>query len=199
MNQLAHCFLSLDDVEVIVGNFMGDFVKGHTWQQYPVGIQRGILLHRAIDSFTDNHPVTALSVQRIRPFAGRYSPPFVDILYDHLLAVHWEKYTQETFETFADRMYTALESRADDMPEVLRARLPRMLTGRFLHGYTHRAGLEWVLEKFSLRLAGNFDSRGLSRCFFDEIEAFSEDFNVFFPDLVAMVHAQRKIISVGVV
>ena len=191
MNHLAHCFLSLDDEDVLIGNFIGDFVKGHDWQNYPIGVQKGVLLHRNIDSFTDNHTMTDRSVARIRPYAGRYSPPFVDILYDHLLAIHWDKYSDESFDSFAERTYARLEKRAADMPEILRERLPKMLNGRFLHGYTKREGVEWVLGKFSLRLAGNFDATALSQCFFKEIDAFSNDFNAFFPDLVAKVNAAR--------
>jgi hypothetical protein len=59
-----------------------------------------------------------------------------------------------------------------------------MTAGRFLHGYTRRDGLEWVLDRFSTRLAGNFDAKALGQFFFEEIEAFSEDFNAFFPDLL---------------
>jgi acyl carrier protein phosphodiesterase len=184
MNHLAHCFLSFNDEEVLLGNFIGDFVKGQDWRHYAPGVQKGILLHRTIDSFTDNHPMTDRSVARIRAYAGRYAPPFVDILYDHLLAIHWQEYTSESFETFAQRTYRQLENRGADMPEVLRERLPKMLAGQFLHGYTKREGLDWVLGKFSLRLAGTFDAVALSNFFFDEIEAFSDDFKVFFPDLL---------------
>jgi acyl carrier protein phosphodiesterase len=184
MNHLAHCFLSFNDEEVLLGNFIGDFVKGQDWRHYAPGVQKGILLHRTIDSFTDNHPMTDRSVARIRAYAGRYAPPFVDILYDHLLAIHWQEYTSESFETFAQRTYRQLENRGADMPEVLRERLPKMLAGQFLHGYTQREGLDWVLGKFSLRLAGTFDAAALSNFFFDEIEAFSDDFQAFFPDLL---------------
>jgi acyl carrier protein phosphodiesterase len=187
MNHLAHCFLSLHDEDVLVGNFIGDFVKGHDWQNYPSGVQKGILLHRAIDSYTDNHPMTDRSVKRIRPYAGRYAPPFVDILYDHLLANYWDKYSGEPFDVFAERTYVQLEKRAGEMPIILQERIPKMLAGKFLHGYTHREGLEWVLGKFSLRLAGNFDAAALGAFFFEEIAHFSEDFNAFFPDLVEMV------------
>jgi acyl carrier protein phosphodiesterase len=184
MNHLAHCFLSFNDEAVLLGNFIGDFVKGQDWRHYAPGVQKGILLHRTIDSFTDNHPMTDRSVARIRAYAGRYAPPFVDILYDHLLAIHWQEYTSESFETFAQRTYKQLENRGAEMPEVLRERLPKMLAGQFLHGYTQREGLDWVLGKFSLRLAGTFDAAALSNFFFDEIEAFSDDFKAFFPDLL---------------
>jgi acyl carrier protein phosphodiesterase len=188
MNHLAHCVLSFGDEALLLGNFIGDFVKGRDWAQYPPTVQKGILLHRAIDSFTDNHPCTDRSVQRIRPFAGRYAPPFTDILYDHLLALHWARYMAEPFDVFAEKTYAQLAAQAEAMPAVLHERLPRMIAGRFLHGYQHRQGLDWVLDRFSQRLAGHFDAAALSGFFFAELPAFSEDFNAFFPDLLA--HAQ---------
>ena len=188
MNHLAHCFLSFGDEDILLGNFIGDFVKGHDWEKYPEPVQRGILLHRSIDSFTDNHPLTDRSVARIRPFAGRYSPPFVDILYDHLLSLHWEKHTTETFENFAKKTYLQLQNRASEMPPILQERLPRMLAGQFLHGYAKREGLEWVLHRFSQRISGHFDPQPVADAFFQDIEGFSADFNAFFPELVA--HAQ---------
>ncbi|HAD14248.1 MAG TPA: hypothetical protein DCF33_17620 [Saprospirales bacterium] len=184
MNHLAHCFLSFGDEDVLLGNFIGDFVKGKEWQRYPPQVQTGILLHRAIDSFTDNHPATEQSVRRIRALAGRYAPPLVDILYDYLLALHWDQFSEEPFEVFAQKTYTQLANRGAEMPPVLSERLPRMLEGRFLHGYTHREGLDWVLNRFSLRIPTRFDPKALSEAFFADLEGFSTDFKVFFPDLL---------------
>lgn len=189
MNHLAHCFLSFGDEDLLLGNFIGDYVKGRDWQKYPEPVQRGILLHRTIDSFTDNHPLADRSVDRIRAHAGRYSPPFVDILYDHLLAKHWERHSAESFEDFAAKTYAQLERRALEMPPVLQERLPKMLAGQFLHGYTRKDGLEWVLHRFSHRLTANFDAQAIADAFFLELENFSEDFNGFFPELVARAKA----------
>lgn len=184
MNHLAHCFLSFDDEDVLVGNFIGDFVKGSQWKAYPKAVQRGILLHRTIDSFTDRHPMTDRSVERLRPFAGRWSPPFVDILYDHLLTRSWTRHAGEPFEIFAEKTYRSLEKRATDMPPVLQERVPKMVAGRFLHGYQQREGVEWVLDRFRRRLPTDVDAAALGRFFFEELEAFTEDFDAFFPDLV---------------
>ncbi len=192
MNHLAHCFLSFGNEDLLLGNFIGDFVKGNDWKKYPEPVQKGILLHRAIDTYTDNHPLTDRSVARIRPFAGRYAPPFVDILYDHLLALNWEKHSSEPFQIFAEKTYIQLQNRAAEMPPILQERLPKMIAGQFLHGYTQREGLEWVLQRFSTRLSGNFDAQALGDAFFQEIDVFSEDFNGFFPDLVA--HAREFLI-----
>lgn len=190
MNHLAHCFLSFDDEDLLLGNFIGDFVKGTDWKNYPQAVQKGILLHRAIDSFTDSHPLADLSVNRLRPFAGRYSPPFVDILYDHLLALSWEKYSEVPFEEFAFKTYAQLGKRAAEMPIFLQERLPKMLDGRFLHGYTQREGLDWVLRKFSQRLPKHLDPYAISDAFFSEIDVFSTDFGGFFPDLIE--HTRQK-------
>lgn len=189
MNHLAHCFLSFGNEDLLLGNFIGDFVKGHDWESYPEPVQKGILLHRTIDSYTDNHPLTNQSVERIRPFARRYAPPFVDILYDHLLAMEWEKHSAVPFPVFAEKTYQQLHNRAAEMPPVLQDRLPRMLEGQFLHGYTHREGLEWVLHRFSKRISTPLDIEGLVHAFFGDIEVFLADFNGFFPELVA--HAQQ--------
>lgn len=191
MNHLAHCFLSFDNEDLLIGNFIGDFVKGNTWKNYSRGVQHGIFLHRTIDAFTDEHTATRQSKERIRSFAGRYAAAVTDILYDHLLAIHWNKYAREPFEVFAEKTYKQLESRVGEMPDELKARLPQMLRGRFLHGYTHREGLEWVLDRFSRRMIGGMDAKGLIEFFFNEIEDFSSDFHLFFPDLVNIAW-QRK-------
>lgn len=194
MNHLAHCFLSFGDEDVLLGNFIGDFVKGRDWEKYPQPVQTGILLHRTIDSFTDNHPLTERSVGRIRAFAGRYAPPFVDILYDHLLAIHWAQHSEIPFEVFAEKTYAQLQNRAAEMPPFLQERLPKMIAGRFLHGYMQREGLEWVLHQFSRRVPGPFDVQALADAFFREIELYSADFNAFFPELVEA--AQHRLLQI---
>ncbi|MCC6463695.1 MAG: DUF479 domain-containing protein [Saprospiraceae bacterium] len=165
---------------------MGDFVKGKAWQQYPAGIRKGILLHRAIDTFTDKHPLVHQNVDRIRPFAGRYSAPVVDILFDHLLCNHWATVAPGLpFDVFADWAYASLEAGSPDMPEELQRRWPHMRAGRFLHGYRQREGLEWVMRTFAKRLLRPIDGEGLLAYFFEKMADFSADFLVFYPELDA--------------
>lgn len=193
MNHVAHCFLSYPDKDLLFGNFIGDFVKGRSWQSMPPEVQKGILLHRAIDAFTDSHPLVRASADRIRPYSGRYASPTVDILYDHLLIRHWEIYAPGLpFDIFADWAYQGLDQFAGEMPEGLRRRWPQMLAGRFLHGYGSREGMEWVLGQFGKRLNGHLDATGLCRFFFQEIAVFSADFNGFFPELAGHVRLKRS-------
>jgi acyl carrier protein phosphodiesterase len=188
MNHTAHCLLSFPDTQLLLGNFIGDYIKGRTWEHYPPGVQRGILLHRAIDGFTDNHAAVRTSVARVRPFAGRYAAPVVDVLYDHLLCRAWERYVPVPFEDFAEWAYQGLEEGWELMPLSLQKRWPEMRAGRFLDGYRTREGLEWVLGMFSRRLPSDLNLSALSSFFFSEIEAFETDFSAFFPELQEEVH-----------
>jgi len=86
LNYLAHIYFSDSCRQVAVGNFIGDFVKGRGYKSYPSGIRKGILLHREIDHFTDNHPVFQETVALLRPSFGRYSGIMADMYYDYLLA-----------------------------------------------------------------------------------------------------------------
>lgn len=184
MNHLAHCFLSFGDEEWLLGNFIGDYVKGNDWEEYPGRVQQGILLHRTIDSFTDSHPVMRQSIARIRPFAGKFAGPVTDILFDHLLARAWNQYSLVDFSEFAPETYRQLENKRHQMPAVLAGRLPRMIEGNFLEGYRLREGLEFVFSKFALRLPLPIDNDGLLTYFFENMEVFDHDFQQFFPELL---------------
>ena len=50
MNYLAHIYLSFDDPDITLGNFFADHIRGNRYQHFPNNIQKGILLHRAIDT-----------------------------------------------------------------------------------------------------------------------------------------------------
>ncbi|MBK8554924.1 MAG: DUF479 domain-containing protein [Lewinellaceae bacterium] len=126
------------------------------------------------------------SIRRIRPLAGRFAGPVTDILYDHLLHLHWESATTLDFEPFADWVYDSLDVRLAGMPDAMQRRWPRMREGRFLHGYQERSGLDWVLGRFNQRLGGTYDPEALSDFFFEHLDLFSADFSRFYPDLKLM-------------
>lgn len=184
MNHLAHCFLSFNEEQLLLGNFIGDYVKGNNWENYPKKVQKGILLHRMIDAFTDAHPAVKSCTARVRPFAGRFSPPIVDILFDHLLAISWKTYSNIPFHTFTQTTYQQLTNQIEKMPPTLQERLPKMIAGDFLSGYLAYEGLLFVFQQFSKRLPLPLDSSALLDFFFAEKEDFLIDFTLFFPQLL---------------
>jgi acyl carrier protein phosphodiesterase len=67
MNFLAHIYLSGDSEDLLIGNFIADFVKGKQYEQFVGSIQKGIFLHRQIDYFTDTHALVRQSTKRLQP------------------------------------------------------------------------------------------------------------------------------------
>ena len=105
MNFLAHLFLSDENPEIMVGNFIADMVKGNSFLGYPTTIGKGIRIHRNIDKFTDSHPIVQLSKKRLRPNYRKYAGVIVDMFYDHLLAVDWHTYSPIPLASFAEKAY----------------------------------------------------------------------------------------------
>ena len=180
-----------DDVgPVMLGNFMGDFVKGKQLLSYPPEIQRGIRLHRAIDYFTDQHPIVRSSMARLRPTYRHYAGVIVDMFYDHFLAVHWTTYGHGTLVEFADRAYQLLESSQALLPERARFMLPYMIRHnwlvryqevegirRSLTGLAHRTGYKSGMEHAHEALLANYtDYQAEFEEFFPQIQAHCHDF-----------------------
>lgn len=184
MNHLAHCLLSFTNENLLIGNFIGDFVKGNSWEQYSPSIQKGILLHRTIDAFTDTHPDVKLCTTPLKPYAGRFAAPIVDILFDHLLAISWTSYSNIPFHTFTQITYQQLSNGINSMPPILQERLPRMIAGDFLSSYLTYNGLLFVFQQFSKRLPFPLDYPAMLDFFFSEKEMFLINFNTFFPELL---------------
>jgi acyl carrier protein phosphodiesterase len=190
MNHLAHFFLSGDNEDLAIGNFVADFITNRELPQFTEGVKRGIMLHRAIDAFTDAHPVVKQSTKRLHPFHHKYSPVIVDIYYDFLLAKNWEKYADgdpsvwnNNLRKFIDKMYNLLTKRHLELPEKLQKRLPRMIADDWLMRYSTYKGLNgaFLMIEKTAAFPGNF---GNAAAHLEEfLEAFDAEFNAFFPDL----------------
>lgn len=184
MNFLAHCYLSGPDPLIITGNFIGDFVKGRNLSStFGPGIARGVELHRAIDVFTDHHPVVKKSKDRLRPTYRHYSGVIVDIFYDHFLAAGWEAYSETSLTDYAAQVYQLITDQHSLLPERVNQMLPYMVRGNWLKNYAHLEGIERVLGGMSRR--ATFESR-MEHATHDLRESYDEfqrEFDVFFPAL----------------
>ncbi|MBK5720547.1 DUF479 domain-containing protein, partial [Dysgonomonas sp. Marseille-P4677] len=109
MNFLAHAYLSFGDSDILIGNMIADLIKGKKIEQYPETIQRGIHIHRQIDSFTDNHPITQQAMNLLRPSAKKYAGAFLDVSYDHFLALDKQNEPEGGWLAFADKCYKQIE------------------------------------------------------------------------------------------
>lgn len=191
MNFLAHLRLGPDEPQQALGGLLGDFVKGPVAAiELPDSVRQGIWLHRSIDAFTDRHPLVARSKARVTGERRRYAGIMVDMFYDHLLARHWEQFTDEPLASFTGRMYQAVLEQQALMPERARRVLVRMAEDDWLGSYAQLPNLHQALNKMSLRLRPGNPLPGAV----DELErdyrGFEADFMAFMPEVINFAEAR---------
>ncbi|MBL7985682.1 MAG: DUF479 domain-containing protein [Flavobacteriales bacterium] len=152
MNFLGHLVLSGDDPLTITGNFMADAVKGRDLSAYEPRLRAGITLHRTIDHYTDNHPLTLQGRQRLRDHCGKYAGVALDLFYDHCIAITWREHMPGTLDDFVQRMHALLTSHAHLMPERTRSMLPYMVQGDWLLSYRDLSGIGRALNGLARRV-----------------------------------------------
>ncbi len=183
MNFLAHIYLSGTDDGVKIGNFMADSIRGRQYENYPTQLRKGIILHRAIDSFTDNHPIYRQSKHRLHEKYGHYSGVIMDIVYDHFLAKNWATYSNELLEDYAQNFYVLLQERFDELTEKTQKILPYMIGRNWLVSYATLEGLEMILFQMDHRTKNRVAMQEAIvevKTYYTE---FEEEFTLFFAEL----------------
>lgn len=187
MNFLGHLYLSGTDPLVIVGNYMGDAVKGRDLSRFGPRVEQGLRLHRAIDSFTDTHPLQRLGRARVHPYAGRYAGVVMDLFYDHVLAANWREFHNEELAVFAERTYTMLMAHEQLMPERTRLMLPYMVKGDWLNTYATLEGLGRALAGLARRVPEGASMVGAEKVLADHLELYTTEFREFLPAIKTAV------------
>ena len=183
MNFLAHAFLARDDIDLMVGSLMGDFVKGRLDGQYAVPIMRGLILHRRVDTYTDSHPLVVRSRSRISPERRRYAGILVDLFYDHYLAVHWSDYADMPLEKFTASVYASLLERAYLLPERLQQIAPHMARTDWLGSYRSTEAVGEALNRIGTRFKRGNPLLGSVGELHSNYAALEEDFRAFLPQV----------------
>ncbi len=184
MNFLAHIYLSFDDDMITLGNFFADHIRGNKFKHFPIQIQRGILLHREIDTFTDSHPIAKQSSKRLHKNYSHYSRVIVDIYYDHFLAKHWSDYSEVSLKEYVENFYQLLEKHYELLPVATQRIMPYMVADNWLFHYANLGGISRVLNGMNRRTNNrskmNFAIKDLQENYND----FENEFRLFFEELI---------------
>lgn len=184
MNFLAHILLSCDNEDLLLGNFMADFIKNSEVKNYSPEIQRGIELHRKIDHFTDTHKEVRKGSARLRPIHRKYAPVVIDILYDNVLAKNWSRYHGDSLTDFTQDVYAIFSRRISEFPPKLQRRVPLMIEDNFLMKYGLDDGLRFALTMMDRRTKFPSNFVVAADQLEDEWDLFNEEFNNFFPEVI---------------
>ncbi len=183
MNYLAHLYLSGNDEELLLGNFIADAVKGKKAALYSPGITRGIYLHRLIDAYTDTHPVVADSKIRLREKYKKYATVIVDLYYDHFLANQFERFADESLANYSQRAYSLINHHLPNLPERVQYFFPYMMEQNWLLEYAKIDGISRALTGLSRRTSfvSGMETAGEELAL--NYSLYQQEFDAFFPEL----------------
>ncbi len=177
---------------MLVGSFLGDYVKGRLTGQHGEAIERGIRLHRAIDAFTDQSELVKTSHRRFDKAYYRFGGIMTDVIFDHFLARQWHDYYDDQLDEFSKRTLQTLVDNADRLTESALRTAERMLEFNAMAGYGSEAYVERSFNYLSTRLSRE---NPLSTAFSQYLEHETElnaDFQVFYPELIAFCNDWKK-------
>jgi acyl carrier protein phosphodiesterase len=185
MNYLAHAYLNgTRGNDVLMGNMMGDFIKGNQFLSYEPAIQQGILLHRSIDTFTDTHTIVSQAKNYFRAEYGLYSGALVDVMWDHFLANDITVFDSDVaVQQFTQNVYAVLQQHSSLMTERMAYMCKYMIQYDWLYNYKKVEGIFSSWRGMSKRLEHLKDTALAEVIFTDNYKAFAQMFLALKQDL----------------
>ncbi len=190
MNYLAHIYLSQEIKELTIGNFIADSIKGNKFQHFPKKIKDGIILHRALDTFTDKHPIVRKSTHRLFPAYSHYSGVVVDILYDHFLAKNWNEYSEVPLFEYTQNFYDLLKENYEILPLRVQQFLPYMIQDNWLYNYATIEGIGKILYQMDHRTKNRSKMQFATKELELYYPLFEAEFKAFFNEIIKYSSAQ---------
>ena len=192
MNYLSHIYLSGESEEIILGNFIGDYVKGQQFLNYPDNVAKGIVLHRHIDSFTDSHPVIIECIVKLRPAFGKYAGIVIDIFLDHFLAVNWRSYSFEKLSAFTKRFHAVILANFFQLPSLVKLFVPFLIQHKRLQSYESFEGVEKTLRIMARHTSLPAETEFALQILEEEYLFFNDAFNTFFPQIIDFIEQKGE-------
>jgi acyl carrier protein phosphodiesterase len=183
MNHLAHLYLSSNNEEEMVGQFIADAVKGNDFNDYTPNIRQGILLHRWVDSYTDTHELVKELRAEYRPKLGLYSGVLIDLVFDHFLARDFQWHSGRELSEFQQFTFSVLNKHEEKFPERMKNYFFHMKDKEFMMKYAHPVGMAVIVRQMGMRSARGEALIQAGDSFLDHVESASQYFPSFFQDL----------------
>lgn len=188
MNHFAHIFLAQSGVESRVGNLLGDFARGVDTRALSPGVYNGLINHRAVDAFTDQHPLVRGAKSLFSAQRRRFAGVALDVLFDHYLIRHWSRFSNQDRYQFTQAAYGDLSRGQPLMPPGMQRTIIHMVDHDWFEAYASLDTIGYALDRVAGRI--RFANRFLG--IIEEIRAHDAEleavFLEFFPQLAAEVN-----------
>lgn len=186
MNWLAHIFLSEQNIDFQIGNYLADPLKGKAWEDASIDLKNGMIVHKIIDSYTDSHEEFIKSKNRLG-HKGLLKAVVIDLTYDYLLTKNWDKFCHIPIDEFLQTFYNQANLKIISLPTHASTPLKRMVEFDLLNKYQNLQHLELAFKRVDKRLSERLKKRDLASNYFERISTnikdIEDDFLIFFPQL----------------
>jgi acyl carrier protein phosphodiesterase len=191
VNYLAHFHLAAGSDGLIIGGLLGDFVKGPLKGAYPAEWERGIALHRRIDGYTDRHPALKQSSQHLFPDQyQRFAGIMLDVLFDHFLSRHWQRFHATPLPQFSSDTYQILAS-ADAIPGAARQQANNLTDYQVLENFRHWHTVTASLERIGQRIRRDNPMASAAPLLEQHYQSLEQLFFDFYPQAQAFAQQVR--------
>lgn len=138
---------------MIHGALLGDFVKGPLRGDFSPATERGIALHRRIDGFSNRDAELQQLIRKFPADLQRYGGIITDVIFDHFLSIHWQRFHDISLEEFADGIYAHIDQSNVHWPKEARLFSQRLIQHDLLNNYRNWKTIEGVLSSIGARLS----------------------------------------------
>ena len=183
MNYLAHLVLSGKNEEVLFGNFIADAVKGKSYLTWSTNIQKGILLHRFIDHYTDTNPHYLAGKRRFYKKFPKMGGVINDILYDHLLWKYENKNQTIDLNKEINRYYKILDNFSEKMPDKIKHLYIYMRRDDWLNNYQYESGIKNILNRMGKRINYSKNLDLSFEIYKNSISDYEKEFEIFYNEI----------------
>lgn len=173
---------------MLVGNLMGDFVKGNKFDYLPSDLVKGIYQHRAIDKFTDQHPLIHELKHCLSPARKRFFGIVIDVAFDHFLAKSFQQWANVPLAEFSQSICPLLLTHKTLMPERMQTVVTHMARDNWLESYQQTSAMQAAINGISRRIRFENKLAGAGEEVVANYQKFEQVFNLFMPQLIAFAN-----------
>ncbi|MDX1685110.1 MAG: acyl carrier protein phosphodiesterase [Saprospiraceae bacterium] len=188
MNYLSHIFLSGDDIPLMIGNLMTDMITLKEERALSDDLKRGVDLHRDIDALTDGNEIVMGHKRMLYPYFRKYAPVVTDIIYDYLLVLNWNLFSERSFDDLQDVTYTRINNHSELFPSRVRPIIMSMTASRWLEQYRSLPGLDQVFRRLEKKVSFPQSFSEATRILRDNETNWKSDHQQFLGDIIRQLN-----------
>jgi acyl carrier protein phosphodiesterase len=193
MNFLAHFHLAWPEELLVVGGLEGDFHKGPLPGLLASELQAGVSLHRAIDAYTDSHPVVAGLRRQFPPELRRYAGIVIDLCFDYFLARDWASWCEVPRADFTAAVYRMLDKHTPALSNGAAQMASRLQQYDVLNRYQHWETISGSARRIGQRLRHDNPLAAIDELTLPLLPEIGRAFQAFYPDLVHFSRGSVKL------